>query len=48
MEFDINQKKYGNFVVIAATGPFLTYQIPEKFLDMKLGKFCLVPMRLYI
>ncbi|WP_397601296.1 primosomal protein N' [Silvanigrella sp.] len=45
MEFDISQKKYGNFVVIAATGLFLTYQIPEKFLDMKLGKLCLVPMR---
>ena len=45
MEFLENQKKYGNFAVIAGKGLFLTYQIPEKFVEMKVGRFCLVPMK---
>ena len=45
MEMQGKEKIYGNFVVIASTGLFLTYLIPFEFSQLEVGKFCLLPMR---
>ncbi len=38
-------KKFGEFIVVGATGLLLTYEIPLAFSDIKLSSFWLVPMR---
>lgn len=45
MKFQDKEKSYGNFAVVASTGLFLTYFIPEQFSQLEVGKFCLLPMR---
>lgn len=45
MEMDEKEKSYGHFVVVAGTGLLLTYLVPKKFSQIKMGKFCYLPMR---
>jgi primosomal protein N' (replication factor Y) (superfamily II helicase) len=45
MEFQEKEKFYGNFAVIASRGLCLTYLISEKFSQLEIGNFCLLPMR---
>ncbi len=39
------EKKFGEFIVVGATGLLLTYEIPKAFYGIKLSSFWLVPMR---